>query len=319
MKDKILASIQKTIQTEIEELQALYNRIDEQFVQAVLLLYECKGKVIVTGIGKSANIANKFVATLNSTGTNAQFLHASEAIHGDLGMVNDQDVVICISNSGNSPEIKSLAPLLKQYAHALIAITGNTESSLANYADCILNSMVDAEADPNNLAPTASTTVQIAICDGLAIALMELKEFSPKDFAMRHPGGTLGKRLTTYVEDLVDTKYRPSVDIEDPLKEVIVSLSSSPYGITVVMNQGEIAGVITDGDLRRSLLNDDASMDIKAKAVMTANPKNIQKGELAIMALEILQQYDIGQLLVLDGDHYYGIIEIHRILDLGIV
>ncbi len=319
MNDKILTSLKNTIQTEIKELQLLADRIDLNFVDAVQFIYHCTGKVVVTGIGKSANIANKFVATLNSTGTRAQFLHAAEAIHGDLGMLHPEDVVICISNSGNSPEIKSLAPLLKQNAKGFIAITGNKDSTLAQYADCILDSSVGIEADPNNLAPTASTTVQIAICDALAIAVMELKNFTPNDFANNHPGGTLGKRLTTYVKDLVDTKYKPQVRVNDPIKEVVVSLSSSPYGITAVMDQEQIVGVITDGDLRRGLLYDATYLQAKASDLMSKNPKNIQKEELAIMAYEILQQYDIGQLLVLEGDKYYGIIELHRILDLGIV
>ncbi len=319
MNDKILQSIYKTIDTEIDELQKLRERIHIDFVNAVQFILNCKGKIVVTGIGKSANIANKFVATLNSTGTRAQFLHAAEAIHGDLGLLQAEDVVICISNSGNSPEIKSLVPLLKQNAEALIAITGNSDSALAQYADCVLDSSVGIEADPNNLAPTASTTVQIAICDALAIAVMEMKNFSPDDFAVNHPGGALGKRLTTYVKDLVDTKYHPMVQATDPIKEVVVSLSSSPYGITTVFEGEKIVGVITDGDLRRGLLDDQNYLNAKALDLMTQNPKSIQKEELAIVAYEILQQYDIGQLLVLEGEEYYGIIELHRILDLGIV
>ena len=245
-----------TISAEIEELEALKNRIDENFNKAVNTIHKAKGKLIVVGIGKSAHIGNKIVATLNSTGTPSQFLHAAEAIHGDLGVIQKDDVVLCISNSGNSPEIVNLLPFLKKYSSALIGMTGNMNSKLAEFSEITLNTNVSKEACPNQLAPTTSTTVQLALGDALAVSLMELNQFKKEDFAKFHPGGALGKQ-TAKVEQFL-SQNKPKVDINATIKEVIISISSSKHGITVITENEEIKGVITDGDLRRMLSERDS-------------------------------------------------------------
>ena len=281
----IIGIAQKVFQDEITELLQIANHIDVNFVHAVKLLQETKGKVVVAGIGKSAHIANKIVATFNSTGTKSQFLHAAEAIHGDLGLVDEKDVIICISKSGNSQEIKELAPLLKKNAHALIGITGNMESELAKYSDVVLDISISKEACPNNLAPTTSTTAQLMMGDALAVALMELKGFQGDDFAKFHPGGALGRRLLWSVEDVMDTFQRPFVDANSTIYEVIDSLTSGRNGITVVMENEEILGVITDGDLRRMFQKHKGRLqDLVAKDMITPHPKKIYKDEKAVDA-----------------------------------
>ncbi len=314
---EIMANARLAIDTEINELNNLRNRLNDAFIKSVLTINESKGKLIVVGIGKSAHVANKIVATLNSTGTPSQFLHAAEAIHGDLGVVQKQDVVLCISYSGNSPEIVNLLPFLKDYSAALIGMTGNPESKLGKAADIVLNTHVDKEACPNKLAPTSSTTVQMALGDALAVCLMELKDFKDTDFAKFHPGGSLGKNLTAKVEQFV-SQNKPEVSPESGIKDVIISVSASKHGITVVIEKEEIVGVITDGDIRRMLMNQDDIKNVKAADIISRNPKTIDKNKLAKEAMQMLKQYNIGQLIVTDEGQYYGIIDIHTLLADGI-
>lgn len=313
----IISLAKNSLEIEISELQNLKNRVDESFVKAVEIISSAKGKLIIVGIGKSAHIGNKIVATLNSTGTPAQFLHASEAIHGDLGVIQKQDVVLCISNSGNSPEIVNLVPYLKEYSCALIAMTGNMKSKLAENSDVVLNTFVEKEACPNKLAPTSSTTVQMALGDALAVVLMEIKNFKETDFAKFHPGGSLGKNLTAKVEQFLSSQ-KPEVQENAGIREVIISISSSTHGITVVTQDEKILGVITDGDLRRMLVKGDDVSKVLAKDIMSKNPKNIEKEALAKEAMKILKDNNIGQLIVTENGKYFGIIDIHRLLDEGI-
>lgn len=314
---EIIALAQQAIGVEITELEALKNRIDERFEKAVQIIFNATGKLIIVGIGKSAHVGNKIVATLNSTGTPSQFLHAAEAIHGDLGVIQKNDVVLCISNSGNSPEIAYLLPFLKEYSSALIGMTGNAKSKLAEASDVILDSSVKVEACPNKLAPTSSTTVQMAIGDALAVCLMELMNFKEQDFAKFHPGGSLGKNLTAKVEQFLSSQ-KPKVDIQSSIKDVIVSISGSKHGITVVTENEKIVGVITDGDLRRMLLKTDHIGGILAKDIMSHHPKTIEKDTLAKAAMTILKENNIGQLIVTNQGNYHGIIDLHRLLDEGI-
>ena len=314
---KILEIAKNAIAIEISELENLKNRLDENFLKAVEIIFSAKGKLIIVGIGKSAHVGNKIVATLNSTGTPAQFLHASEAIHGDLGVIQKADVVLCISNSGNSPEIVNLLPFLKEYSSALIGMTGNLNSKLAEFSTVILNSSVEKEACPIKLAPTSSTTVQMALGDALAVSLMELNDFKENDFAKFHPGGSLGKNLTAKVEQFLSPQ-KPQVSENANIREIIISISSSTHGITVVTENNQIIGVITDGDLRRMLMSDQDVTKFKAKDIMSSNPKSIDKNALAKEAMAILKDKNIGQLIVTENDQYYGIIDIHRLLDEGI-
>ncbi len=316
-KEAIISLAKQSLDIEIKELTDLRNRIDDLFYKAVDIINSAKGKLIVVGIGKSAHVGTKIVATLNSTGTPSQFLHASEAIHGDLGVVQKQDVVLCISNSGNSPEIVKLIPYLKEYSSALIGMTGNLQSKLAEFSDVVLNTHVEKEACPNKLAPTSSTTVQIALGDALAVVLMELKNFKESDFAKFHPGGSLGKNLTGKVEQFLSSQ-KPQVSENDSIKEVIISISGSHHGITVVTNGDKISGVITDGDLRRMLMKGENISEYLAKHIMSKNPKSIEKEALAKEAMHILKENNIGQLIVTDNGQYFGIIDIHRLLDEGI-
>lgn len=305
------------ISVEISELISLKERIDERFEKAVDTIYQSTGKLIIVGVGKSAHVANKIVATLNSTGTPSQFLHAAEAIHGDLGVIQKNDVVLCISNSGNSPEIVYLLPFLKDYSSALIGMTGNLKSKLAEASDIVLDSSVKVEACPNKLAPTSSTTVQMAIGDALAICLMELRNFKEQDFAKFHPGGSIGKNLIAKVEQFISSQ-KPLVEENSTIKDVIFSISSSKHGITVVMDGHKISGVITDGDLRRMLLKTDNIGGILAKDIMSKSPKTVEKDALAKEALTVLKQNNIGQLIVTENGNYFGIIDLHKLLDEGI-
>lgn len=318
MKTNSIISLAKaSIEIEISELELLKDRIDKSFAKSVELIHQASGKLIIVGIGKSAHIANKIVATLNSTGTPSQFLHAAEAIHGDLGLIQKQDVVLCISNSGNSPEIVNLVPYLKDYSAALIGMTGNLKSKLAELSDVVLNTYVEKEACPNKLAPTSSTTVQMALGDALAVCLMELNAFKDKDFAKFHPGGSLGKNLTAKVEQFLSIN-KPKVSADSNLREVIISVSSSKHGVTVVTNNEDILGVITDGDLRRMLMKTENLSEVLAKDIMSENPKTIDKNALAKEAMKILKERNIGQLIVTDEGKYFGIIDLHRLLDEGI-
>lgn len=315
--NEILELGRQSLKIEIDELESLKNRLDESFVNAATIIYSATGKLIVVGIGKSAHVGNKIVATLNSTGTPAQFLHAAEAIHGDLGVIQKQDVVLCISNSGNSPEIAYILPYLKEYASALIGMTGNPQSKLAEASDIVLDTKVEVEACPNKLAPTSSTTVQMALGDALAVVLMEMKGFRETDFAKFHPGGALGKNLTAKVGQFLSTQ-RPEIGPDANIREVIISVSSSKHGVTVVTENGRILGVITDGDLRRMMMNLDDISSVQAKTIMSTDPKTIDKEALAKEAIKVLKDNNIGQLVVTEQDAYLGIIDIHRLLDEGI-
>ncbi|GAA4030139.1 KpsF/GutQ family sugar-phosphate isomerase [Flavobacterium cheonhonense] len=318
-KETILASAQQTILAESEAISRLVDFLTEDFVKAVEIIYQSSGRLVVTGIGKSAIIAQKIVATLNSTGTPSLFLHASEAIHGDLGMVQPGDVVICISKSGNSPEIKVLVPLLKRFGNKLIAITGNTTSFLGKEADFVLNTYVESEACPNNLAPTNSTTAQLVMGDALAVCLMEMRQFTAEDFAKYHPGGALGKKLLLRVGDMLDTTHKPHVTPEANIKTVIMEISEKRLGVTAVVENDKVIGIITDGDIRRMLNKTETITGLTAKDIMTVNPKRIKSTDLVSDALNILEDFSITQLVVIDQDEYKGVIHLHDILKEGIV
>lgn len=315
----ILASARKTILSESESVARLVTLLDDDFASAVQHLYSCKGRVVVTGIGKSAIIAQKIVATFNSTGTPSLFLHAAEAIHGDLGMVQPADVVICISKSGNSPEIKVLVPLLKRFGNVLIGMTGNKTSFLGKESDHVLNAYVDAEADPNNLAPTNSTTAQLALGDALAVCLIEMRSFAAEDFAKYHPGGALGKQLLLRVGDMLDGTHRPMVSPDCSIKKAIVEISEKRLGVTAVIENEKVVGIITDGDIRRMLNNYDNIAGLTAADIMTRNPKMIPSFTMAIDALHTLENFAITQLVVVDDGEYKGILHLHDILKEGIV
>ncbi len=315
----ILDLAKKTIDLQSKAIGNIANLLDANFANAVNAIMEAKGRVIVTGIGKSAIIASKIVATFNSTGTPAIFMHAADAIHGDLGTVQDNDVVICISKSGNTPEIKVLVPLLKRGNNKLIGITGNTESFLAQQANFILNTYVEKEACPNNLAPTTSTTTQLVMGDALAICLLELKGFSSTDFAKYHPGGALGKKLYLRVEDIANNNKKPQVNIDTDIKEVIVEISEKMLGVTAVLEDNKIVGIVTDGDIRRMLNKHDSIKGLTAKDIMTTSPKTIETGVLAIKALEVMQNSGISQLLAIKDNTYQGVVHLHNLINEGIL
>lgn len=316
----IIKLAKETILQEAESIKRLADYIDKDFEKVVKLIYKSKGRVIVTGIGKSANIANKIVATLNSTGTPAIFMHAADAIHGDLGIVQEDDVVICISKSGNTPEIKVLVPLIKSRGNALVGMVSSTDSFLGKNADFVLKSTVEKEACPNNLAPTSSTTAQLVVGDALAVCLLEYRGFSTEDFAKYHPGGALGKKLYMRVSDLYKNNEVPKVSINENVKNVIIEISSKRLGVTAVLNNaGDLAGVITDGDIRRMLQKNDKIEKLTAKDIMSANPKTIDKDELAINAFQLMENNNITQLVVTSKKKYVGIVHIHDILKEGIV
>lgn len=317
--DAILASARKTILSESESIANLAQYLDDDFSSAATVIYNCKGRVVITGIGKSAIIASKIVATLNSTGTPALFLHASEAIHGDLGMVQPGDVIICISKSGNSPEIKVLAPLLKRYNNILIGMTANKNSFLGKQSDHILHAYVEAEACPNNLAPTNSTTAQLVLGDALAVCLMELRNFKSEDFAQYHPGGALGKKLLLRVGDMLDDTHKPAVSPDCSIKKAIVEISQKRLGVTAVIENDKIVGIITDGDIRRMLNDRDNIAGVTAADIMTLNPKTIRTTDLATQALNAMENFAITQLVVADEGEYKGILHLHDILKEGII
>jgi arabinose-5-phosphate isomerase len=311
---------QDVLNNESRAIQNLTNFIDNDFEACVNEIYSAKGRVVITGIGKSAIIANKIVATLNSTGTPALFMHAADAIHGDLGMIQGDDIVICISKSGNTPEIKVLVPLLKRRGSKLVALVSNTNSYLAQQADFVLNATIAEEACPHNLAPTTSTTAHMAMGDALAVCLLELRNFSSRDFAEYHPGGALGKQLYLKVSDIYTQHQLPFVAPDANLKEVIVEISSKRLGCTSVLDGNKILqGIITDGDLRRMLEKGGDLNTVKASDIMTRNPKSIEKDEFAVKALQIMQQKNITQLVVLDGQMVVGFIHLHDLLKEGIV
>lgn len=317
--NEIIQIAQSVFEDEIKELSQIGQTLGDEFYHAIELLQNRKGKVVVAGIGKSAYIANKIVATFNSTGTPSQFLHAAEAMHGDLGLLQKEDIVICISKSGNSQEIVDLAPILKQRSSGLIGMTGNLQSELAKHADVVLNTTVSREACPNNLAPTSSTTAQLVMGDAIAVTLMRINEFGKDNFAKYHPGGALGKRLLWSVSDVMDSFQRPLVHPDSSINEVINSLTSGRNGITVVMDGKEILGVITDGDMRRMLQKYQDYHTLTAKDILTPSPKKVYKDEKAIDAFYKLRDFNIGQLVVMDRDeNYFGILDLHALMKHGI-
>ncbi len=308
-----------TIALEAAAIAGLENFIDESFEKAVTAINECKGRVVISGIGKSAIVAQKIVATLNSTGTPSLFMHAADAIHGDLGMVQEGDIVLILSKSGESPEIKAVVPLIKNFNNLLIAIVGNTDSFLAQQANLVINTTVSKEACPNNLAPTSSTTAQMVMGDAIAVCLMELKGFGNEDFARYHPGGNLGKRLYLKVKDIVSDSIAPKVLPTATLKEVIVEITEKRLGVTAVVDNGnKVLGIITDGDLRRMLERSDNIKNITAEDILTRNPKTIEPFIMAVDALEIFALYDISQLIVAENEQYIGILHLHELIKEGI-
>ena len=311
----------RTISLEAASVNKLKEYIDAGFLKSVNLIHKSKGRFIISGIGKSAIVAQKIVSTLNSTGTPSLFLHAADAIHGDLGMVRSEDVVMIISKSGESPEIKILATLIKNFGNKLIALVGNTESFLAKKSDFIINSTVSEEACPNNLAPTSSTTAQIVMGDALAVCLIELNRFTGSDFARFHPGGTLGKKMYLRVKDLYSSNNKPAVFLTSELKDIIIEITKKRLGVAAVVDKkGILLGIITDGDLRRMLEKTNNLKGIIAKNIYTKNPKTIDLSQLAIDALEILRTNDISQLVVVDKKNkYLGILHLHKIIKEGIV
>ena len=315
----ILQTAEETILLESRAIANLAKLLDENFEKAVNFILNSNGRVIVTGIGKSANIATKIVATFNSTGTPAIFMHAADAIHGDLGNVQENDVVICLSKSGNTPEIKVLVPLIKNYGNKIIAITGNVDSFLGKNADFPLNTFVEKEACPNNLAPTTSTTAQLVMGDALAVCLQDLRGFTKKDFAKYHPGGALGKRLYLRVSDLITNNQIPKVNASDSVAKVIVEISERRLGVTAVLENEKIVGIITDGDLRRMLSKTTDINHFTAKDIMGKNPKTVQENAMAIEALEKLESNNITQILVVDAqEKYIGVVHLHDLIKEGI-
>ena len=317
--EDIINIARQTITEEAAAVAKLTDYIDDDFTQAVDYILHSKGRVVITGIGKSAIIANKIVATMNSTGTPAIFMHAADAIHGDLGIIQQEDVVICISKSGNTPEIKVLVPLLKRGNNKLIAMTSNKGSVLAQQADWVLYAHVEKEACPNNLAPTTSTTAQLVLGDALAVCLLEMKHFGSSDFAKYHPGGALGTRLYLKVSDIVVHNQKPEVSPDTDIKKVIVEISAKMLGVAAVIDQGNIVGVVTDGDIRRMLSKTDTIKGLTAKDIMSVRPKTIDFDSLAIDALNLMEKNKITQLLVTQDGKYAGIIHLHNLIQEGLL
>lgn len=317
--EQIISVAKKTIETESKAISNLANLVNEEFAAAVEYIFNSKGRVIITGIGKSAIIATKIVATLNSTGTPSIFMHAADAIHGDLGTIQENDTVICISKSGNTPEIKVLVPLIKTRGNKIIAITSNSDSFLKLQADYVLNAYIEKEACPFNLAPTTSTTAQLVIGDALAMCLLDMQEFSSKDFAKFHPGGSLGKKLYLRVSDLTSLNEKPQVHPDTDVKNVIMEITHKLLGVTAVVEENKIVGIITDGDLRRMLTKTDNFKGLTARDIMTENPKKISNNAMAVEAIDIMDKYGITQLLCEDNDRYCGIVHIHNLTKEGII
>lgn len=319
--DQIILDIaRETINTESHAVGALTSQLSEGFVQAVRMVHEAKGRFIISGIGKSAIIAQKIVATLNSTGTPALFLHAADAIHGDLGMMQEDDITMLISKSGESPEIKVLVPFIQKAGNRLIALCGQADSFLAQSADCVIHCHVDKEACPNNLAPTSSTTAQLVMGDALAVCLLQLKGFTANDFARFHPGGALGKQLYLRVNDLCRMHEAPHVKTDSTIQQVILEITGKRLGATAVLNyEGQLQGVITDGDIRRMLENSASIHELRATNIMNVKPKTIQGDELAVNALLKMREFQVTQLVVLQGETYQGMIHMHDLLREGLV
>ena len=318
-KKAILNIARETIDIESTAISNLLNFLNNDFAEAVQLIYNSKGRVIITGIGKSAIVATKIVATLNSTGTPAIFMHAADAIHGDLGLILEDDIVIFLSKSGNTPEIKVLIPLIKNGKNKTIAITGNPDSFLGQQADYVLNTFVEKEACPNNLAPTTSTTAQLVIGDAMAICLLKIRGFSSKDFAKYHPGGALGKKLYLRVNDLSSQNQKPEVTPETDIVNVIVEITEKLLGVTAVVEDQKIVGIVTDGDLRRMLTRVTNIKGLKAKDIMSKNPKRIEANSLAVDAMELMESNEISQLLVEEEGKYAGVVHLHDLIKEGIL
>lgn len=316
----IKATALETIQTEAAAIARLAQQLGDGFDAAIDSLASCRGRIVISGIGKSAIIAQKIVATLNSTGSPAIFLHAADAIHGDLGMVQADDVVVVISKSGESPEIKVLVPLIKNFGNKLVSICGNAASYLAKKSDHFFDTTVEQEACPNNLAPTTSTTAQMVMGDVIAVCLMEKKGFNAQDFAKVHPGGALGKKLYLRVKDLYADHEKPEVSSEAPVKEVIMEMTRKRLGVTgVTGGDGKLVGIITDGDLRRMLEKSDNIQHVTARDIMTQNPKSIGPNEMAVNALELLRNHSISQLVVEEDGRYLGIVHLHDLVKEGLI
>ncbi len=320
MTNKLIEIAKRTIELEAQSIINLAPFLDASFVDAVNLVHQSKGRLVISGIGKSAIVAQKIVSSLNSTGTPSLFLHAADALHGDVGMVLKDDVVMIISKSGDTPEIKVLIPIIKNFQNKIIALCGNMNSYLAKSADYVLNASVSEEACPNNLAPTSSTTAQMVMGDAFTVCLMNLKGFSSQDFAKYHPGGALGKKLYLHVYDLIFHNEKPMVNEDAILKDVIIEITKKRLGVTVVLNnKEEIVGIVTDGDLRRMLEKEIFHASLTAKDIMTRGPKLIDKNELAVNALAKMRENNITQLVVTDQNHYIGIIHLHDIVREGII
>ena len=307
------------INVQYHAILELKNRIDDNFTSIIRFILESKGRLIVVGIGKSANIGRKMVATFNSTGQPSIFLHASEAIHGDLGSIQKEDIVMCVSKSGNTPEIKSVVSVIKKMSNPIIAMTGNTKSYLAQEAEFIIDVSVLKEACSNDLIPTSSTTAQLVMGDALAISLLECNNFTDEDFARFHPGGTLGKRLSSRLSDLIDSDNKPIVTSDDLVNSVILEISNKRLGATAVIDNDELKGIITDGDLRRMIEKEEDFSTLRARDIMTKDPIIMNTEDLAYNGLRLMEQNNISQLIILDNDSYVGIVHIHDIIKLGVV
>jgi arabinose-5-phosphate isomerase len=308
-----------TIKAEARAINALVTQIDDNFVRAIQIIHQCRGRVVITGVGKSAIIASKIVATMNSTGTPAIFLHAADAVHGDLGMVKQEDVVICISNSGNTPEIKVLTPMLKTLGACLIGMVGNPDSFLARQADVVISVMVEKEAVPGNPAPTTSTTAQLVMGDAMAISLLQCKGFTINDFARFHPGGSLGKQLYLKANDLYPRNQKPAVDADADIRSLILEISGKRLGATAVMEGDKLVGIVTDGDLRRMLQSNKEIHTLRARDIMTRDPRSIPPDTLAVDALHLMRKSNITQLLITENGKYLGVVHLHDILNEGII
>lgn len=317
--DQVVAIAKATLEIEAQSITALIKYVNQDFTQAVTEIFKSKGRVIITGVGKSAIIAQKITATFNSTGTPAVFMHAADAVHGDLGIIQQSDIVICISKSGNTPEVKVLIPLLKNSGNKLIAMVGNVDSYLAKEADFIVNCTVEKEACPNNLAPTSSTTAQLAMGDALAVCLLECRDFKSEDFAKFHPGGALGKRLYLKAGDLATQNQKPQVKKTDTVRNVLIEISSKRIGAAAVIENNTIIGIITDGDIRRMMEKYENINELKASDIMSHEPKTIDADELAVNAINIMQQKNISQIIVTKQNHFFGFIHLHDLLKEGII
>jgi len=317
--DQVITIAKATLEIEAQSIANLVNYVNVDFTQAVSEIFNSKGRVIVTGVGKSAIIAQKITATFNSTGTPAVFMHAADAVHGDLGIIQQSDVIICISKSGNTPEIKVLVPLLKNAGNKLIAMVGQLDSYLAKQADYIINCSVDKEACPNNLAPTSSTTAQLAMGDALAVCLLECRDFKSEDFAKFHPGGALGKRLYLKTSDLASQNQKPQVKPNDKVRDVLLEISSKRIGAAAVIENNVLIGIITDGDIRRMMEKYENINQLTAADIMSKEPKTIDADELAVNALNVMQQKNISQIIVTKQHHFFGFIHLHDLLKEGII